>query len=79
MSNDKPRYKLMDTYSNECIYCDIITGTELSWIYLHYVTQDNAVILRIFDEDIDRYGYDSGEDYRFNLLLQNIYHFGIKF
>lgn len=79
MSNDKPRYRLKDTGSNECIYCDIITGTELAWIYLHYVTQDNSIALRIYDEDADFYVYDSEEDYRFNLLLHNIYYFGIKF
>ena len=50
MSNDKPKYKLIDIESNECIYCVKITGTELAWIYLHYVTQDNTVSLLVYNE-----------------------------
>ena len=42
---DKPHFEIKDLDTRESIWCDKITGTELSWIYIHYVEMDNTVAL----------------------------------
>lgn len=72
MSNDKPYFEIKDLDTRESIWCDKITGTELSWIYLHYVTMDNTVALYPTNKD-DEYLCTY-----FDQMLRGIYVFGIQ-
>ena len=71
INNDKPRFKIWDICNDEYIYCEKITGTELSWIYIHYVVMDNTVVLVNYHNE-DEYLTES-----FYKMLRGIYQLGI--
>ena len=81
MNNDKPRYRCRDYETGEKIYFDNIDAGVLAWLYLHYVTMDNCVLLdRWFAPMQDYLIVTSNEEEHklFDNLLHAMYEMGIK-